>query len=110
MKFGRVANKSPKDSLRMAYFTLILKINQHPAVLESAAVAVPADESEDEIKVVVAGARFDLGVRYHDRKYGGTELATTLGKSQNLTLTVKYDAPERMPMKLGGAVVRRDDL
>ncbi len=65
---------------------------------------------EDEIKVVVEGARFDLGVRYHDRKYGGTELATTLGKSQNLTLTVKYDAPERMPMKLGGAVVRRDDL
>lgn len=47
-----------KDAIRrrgenISSFEVEAEINQHPAVLECAAVAVPADEAEDEIKVVV---------------------------------------------------------
>lgn len=59
---------------------------------------------EDEIRVEVAGARFDQGIRYRDRKYGSIRQQVKLGKSQNLNLTVNFTAPEPMPRKLGGAV------
>ncbi len=47
-----------KDAIRrrgenISSFEVEAEINQHPAVLESAAVPVPADEAEDEIKAVV---------------------------------------------------------
>jgi crotonobetaine/carnitine-CoA ligase len=47
-----------KDAIRrrgenISSFEVETEINQHSAVLESAAVAVPADDSEDEIKVTV---------------------------------------------------------
>ena len=56
-----------KDAIRrrgenISSFEVEAEINQHPAVLESAAVAVPADESEDEIKAVIVlqpGAALD---------------------------------------------------
>ena len=48
-----------KDSIRrrgenISSFEIEREVNSHPAVLECAAVAVPAEYGEDEVKIVVA--------------------------------------------------------
>jgi hypothetical protein len=60
----------------------------------------------DNIRVKVFAAKFDIGVRYQDRRYGNAETETQVGKAQNLVLNVPYSAPEQRPIKLGGVMIR----
>ncbi|MFN8395754.1 MAG: hypothetical protein U0176_14040 [Bacteroidia bacterium] len=56
---------------------------------------------KDLITVEVKGKIFDLGEKYHQRRYGDGKLETSLGNAQNLQVHVEYTPPKRNTRVMG---------